>query len=152
MKASANSGNRSEDRRRRKLAAIHVGRRRLKLDDETYRALLVRVTGKATAAELSPSERAAVIDDMRRCGFRRKSTRANKSGSEEAPQILLIRWLFNECVRLGALKDGSDRALDRFVRRTAGIDSLRWLTPNPANKVIEGLKAIQRRAIAAGPK
>ena len=51
----------SDPRRNRALGAIHVGKRDLGLDDVTYRALLMRVAGVRSAADLDASGRDSVI-------------------------------------------------------------------------------------------
>jgi phage gp16-like protein len=54
--------------RARKLAAIHIAAGQLKLDDDTYRSILERVTGKRSAADLETREASAVLDELRRLG------------------------------------------------------------------------------------
>ncbi|WP_375640040.1 phage protein GemA/Gp16 family protein, partial [Bartonella sp. MM55XZML] len=51
------------------LAAIHMGKRALGLDDETYRALLYRLTGKQSARDLNFSEQRLVVAEMKAFGF-----------------------------------------------------------------------------------
>ncbi len=58
----------ADEIRSRKLAAIHIAAGQLKLDDDTYRALLERVTGKRSAADLETREASAVLDELRRLG------------------------------------------------------------------------------------
>lgn len=58
-----------ENRRRQQLAAIHIGRDQLGLDEETYRDLIEQVSatvGKASrsAGDLDQAQRDAVIKDM----------------------------------------------------------------------------------------
>lgn len=52
------------------IAVIHVAKARLGLDDAAYRALLVRVTGKASSADMTERQRIAVVDELKRLGFR----------------------------------------------------------------------------------
>lgn len=54
------------------LAVIHMGRRALALDDETYRAMLYRLTGKYSSKDLSVLEKRLVVDEMRAWGFKPK--------------------------------------------------------------------------------
>lgn len=60
----------ARDPRQQQLARIHMGKKQLRLDDETYRALLVRVTGEASSAQMSAQQRNAVIVEMVRLGFK----------------------------------------------------------------------------------
>jgi hypothetical protein len=57
----------------------------------------------------------------------------------------MIRVLWNDLRSMGALRHGSETGLRRFIKRVSGCDSIRWLGPSEANKVIEGLKAWKRR-------
>lgn len=54
----------SPDRRRAELAKIHILAKQLKLDDETYRAVLWTVARVDSAADLDGHGRAAVIDHL----------------------------------------------------------------------------------------
>ena len=47
------------DKRRRELAAIHIGAEALGLDDETYRDMLAHVAGKRSAGKLDAAGRRA---------------------------------------------------------------------------------------------
>lgn len=61
------------DRLKKKRQAIHVARRQLELADETYRALLMRVAGVKSSADLTNEEMAnAVLDELARIGFQYK--------------------------------------------------------------------------------
>jgi len=54
--------------------------------------------------------------------------------------------LWADLSALGALRDPSEKALRRFVKRVAKVDSLAWLGPHEANAVIEALKQWRKRA------
>ena len=55
---------------------IHVARRMLALDDDTYRALLVRVTKKSSCADMNENHLRAVLDEFKALGFTAKKSRA----------------------------------------------------------------------------
>lgn len=136
------------ERRRVEIAKIKIAQKRLGLDDETYRAILERVTGKRSAADLDQGERGRVLDDLKRLGFR--DSRLPERDPARLPaglQIGKIRALWKVLVDMGAQADGSDAALRKFVKRQTGRDALEWLTGADAAKVIEGLKARIRRAV-----
>ncbi|GAB4184140.1 MAG: regulatory protein GemA [Thalassobaculales bacterium] len=128
-----------DPRRRVEIAKIKVGAKALVLDDDAYRDLLQRLTGRTSAAELSAGERAAVLDHMTRAGaFKgyRKSARAH---------IAKVRALWISLFRMGAVADRSDAALSAFVQRQTGIARVEWLHPDQSAAVIEPLKAIAAR-------
>lgn len=63
----------STDRLKKKRVAIHVARRQLDLDEETYRALLRRVAGVNSSADINTLAKAdAVLDELSRLGFQHK--------------------------------------------------------------------------------
>lgn len=69
------------ERRRRHLAAIHAAKRTLDLDNDTYRDLLERVSATKgapvrSAAKLSEAQIHAVLDELKRLGGLKPSTRA----------------------------------------------------------------------------
>jgi phage gp16-like protein len=62
--------------RRAELAAIHVAKRQLSLDDVTYRTMLFTLTRKRSAGDLDHAERQAVIEHLRKRGFVREDVKA----------------------------------------------------------------------------
>ncbi len=126
------------------LAAIHVGRKALGLDEDTYRALLVRVTGKSSAGQMDAAERDRVVSEMRRLGF---------NGVSKAPQSTVtgrfapvIRALWISAYHLDLVRDRTDAALISFVKRQTNIDHLNWLRDwHDARRVIEALKGWMAR-------
>ncbi|MGH8012575.1 MAG: regulatory protein GemA [Candidatus Binataceae bacterium] len=122
----------------------------MRLDDQTYRDIVRRVSGKFrrlgidSAGVMTSRERAALIDELRGYGFRRVEPR--KSVAPGAPQGAKIRALWQALEVAGALHDASEKALRAFVLRQTGVVSIpQWLTAEQANKVIEGLKAWHAR-------
>ncbi|HFL4510524.1 TPA: phage protein GemA/Gp16 family protein [Escherichia coli] len=51
---------------------IHVARRDLQLDDDTYRVFLVQCTGKTSCRELSVAQLERVLDAMKARGFKKQ--------------------------------------------------------------------------------
>ena len=66
----------SAGQRNRDLAAIHVGKKHLGLDDATYRDMLFTIARVRSAAELDHAGRQAVLEHMRKRGFTRPVNRA----------------------------------------------------------------------------
>ena len=56
--------------RRAELAKIHIAKTQLGLDDETYRALLERVTGKNSAGSLDADQRRRVLAEFEKLGWK----------------------------------------------------------------------------------
>jgi len=130
--------------RRAELAKIHCAAKAMGLDDETYRAMLLKITGKDSSAKLDARQRGAVLDELRRLGFRSPATLdPNQRPGEPQERLALALW--RDLAELGVLDDPSQAGLRRFAKRTCGIDSLHWADALAMNKVIEGLKAWRAR-------
>lgn len=125
------------DSRKRDLAAIHVAKKMLGLDDTAYREIVLLVTGASSAAELNEADRHRLIEHFRGMGFSRPDRKRNNSAN---PQHSKIRYLWRDLHRAGAIRDNSDAALDSYVRRMTGADSLRFLTPDQSWRLIEAMK------------
>ena len=58
-----------DTRRRAMVAKIKIAQKELDMDDDTYRAVLLRVTGKNSSTRLDAAELDAVLREMCRLGF-----------------------------------------------------------------------------------
>jgi phage gp16-like protein len=128
--------------RARRIKLIHTAKRELGLDDDAYRDLLARETGQRSAKDLDLDQLGAVVEALRRAGFRAKP----RGQALKEPQHRLIAALWGELHAAGAVADGSARALAAFVRRQTGIERLEWLPSAEAAKVAEALKAWRARS------
>lgn len=128
------------------IAMIHIAKTDLGLDDDTYRDLLERVTGKRSAAELSEGELGRVVDAMRERGFTPKRT-GPRSGK---PHVRKVWALWGQLGREGRLREPGRASCRAFVKRMTNVEDPEWLTPEQANVVIEAIKAWQRRPADSG--
>jgi len=123
-------------------AAIHVAKKQLGLDDDTYRDLLDRVTGKRSAKDMSDAERQAVLEEMRRQGggFKPGSNGSRRPLEGRFAKKLQALWIAGW--NLGVVRDRDDAALIAFVRRQTHIDHVRFLVDAAeARKAVEAIKA-----------
>ncbi|MDL2401275.1 regulatory protein GemA [Rhizobium mayense] len=125
------------------IAALHVAKKQLGLDDDTYRAKLARITGKTSAKDMTEAERQKVLTVFRNEGFapagadRRRDGRQKLSGryAGKLQALWIAGW------NLGIVRDRDDAALIAFVKRQTGIDHTRFLHhADDAARVIEALK------------
>lgn len=136
---------RQYDPRRSKLAIIHIAKKKLKLPDEYYRALLYGATGKESAAQMSLAECEKVIAEFEALGFK------TNGGRKKAmhPQAKKARALWRELHRLGAVRNPSEQALAVFGKRQTGIEDLNWIRdPKQCAQIIEALKFWIKRHLA----
>jgi phage gp16-like protein len=132
--------------RRKMIAKIHLAKKQLALAEDSYRAILERITGMDSAAKMRVDQLDAVLREFARLGWRAKPA-AKRSAQ---PQIRMIHAVWADICRLQGR--GDEAALRAFVRRQTktedhpeGVDSAEFLTAAMANRVLEGLKAWRAR-------
>lgn len=137
--------------RRGLLACIHVAKKELRLDDDTYRAALEQVVGKSSAGECSDAELSRLADHFRRLGWAPKKAEpkaAPRRAPSSNPHVRKVWAVWGDLERSGALRHPGKAALYAFVERMTGVTDPHWLSPEQANQVVEGLKAWRRREAA----
>lgn len=128
------------------LAKIHIAKKELGLDDTTYRALLLRVTGKDSSGRMSETERAVVLSEIKRLGWKPNGSGGKHRPSSSKPYIRLMYAIAKNIDAKGYWELPIKEALRAFVKKETGIDNPEWLTFEQASPVIEALKKIERRA------
>jgi hypothetical protein len=127
-------------------AAIHVAKKQMGLDDDTYRAKLVRITGKRSVKDMTESERQQVLTIFRNEGFAPAARRADGRQKLTGRFAKKLQALWIAAWNLGIVRDRDDAALISFVKRQTGIDHTRFLVfADDASRAIEALKSWIRR-------
>lgn len=128
--------------RDREIKLIHVGRRELQLDEETYRAMLQAVAGVDSAAKLDAMGRRAVLDHMKRKGFKVKGKPSTApAGKNDAdPQYRKIQALWSELARLGAVRVNTEAAIRVYIKRITGVNDYAFCNSSQVTRIIETLK------------
>lgn len=125
------------------IAKIHCARRDLALDDGTYRALLNRVTGKFSVADLKDAELVAVLDEFKRLGWRKKKRGPKRAGSRPlAPgdEAAKARALWLALYHLGEVHDPREAALAAFGQRITGKAALQFMRAAQMDGLIKALR------------
>lgn len=128
--------------RNAEIAKIKIGQKDLGLDDETYRALLLRLTKRRSAAKLSTAQRRTVLEHMKREGAFKDRPRVARS-----PLARKIHALWRDLEKTGAIRQPGPAALRSYCGRMVqpGQESVLldpdFLTTEDAIIVVEGLKA-----------
>ena len=134
---------------KRQLALIHVAKAQLRLDDDDYRALLLRVGGVSSSKGLSRDGFDAVMGAMERLGFDPLGVvgphYGERPGMATPAQVQFIRDLWRD---YAGRFDG--KALDAWLAASFGVSSLRFADAATAGKAITGLRAMTRRRRATG--
>ena len=129
----------SDPLRRGLLAKIHIAKKFLGLNDLEYRTILAVVTDCESARDLTVQQMTAVLERFRALGWE-DQFQAGKPGRIVSRQKSLLRYHWRDLAQVGAVEDGSDKALDAWIKGRFGVDRLEWLTPKQAQGAIEQLK------------
>lgn len=131
--------------RNRLLSKIHIAKKHLGLDDEAYRAVLERITGKVSCSAMIDRELEAVCSELQRLGWKPKRPRRHGRSRSDKPYVRKLFALAGSLDRRGYWKLPYKEGLRRFVKEMTGIDDPEWLTYEQASPVIEALKTIEGR-------
>lgn len=131
---------------------IHVARRSLGLDDDTYRTFLSSVvSGKTSCRDMNDTQLNKVLEAMKKRGFNPVSKPKAKTPAGIAGKIRAI-WSVMYCQ--GFLTSNDDAAIDAYVKRITrqknggeGVARLRWLRDDNATVVLESLKRWHMRCM-----
>lgn len=134
-------------RRRAQLAAIHMTAQRLRLDRETYMALLQRVADVTTAADLDGPGRAKVLDELRRLAGDGARHARNAVPPPHAPRQ--VREEATAMIgKIGAILAESGRDWNYahgLARKMFHVQRVEWLRADQLHRVIAALAIDQRR-------
>lgn len=118
------------------LAKIHIAKKELGLDDEAYRDVLKRVTGKRSSRDLNDYQLDQLFREFKRLGWKPKKTRRRVVRA----QVRMIYALWGVLHEGGAVENGGPEACEAWVRRMYGADLTPWMAAEECNDVIESLK------------
>lgn len=138
MKAAPSNPNRL-----RLIKLIHVARRDLQMDEDTYRLMLAGMKGldgATSTAELNVPNLYRVLEQLKAKGFKVRPNTKGKRPQAADPQSKKIRSLWLTLRDQGAISNATEEALVEFVRNMTGVEALQWLDGDQASQVIENLK------------
>jgi phage gp16-like protein len=138
------------------IAKVHLGAKDLRLDEDTRRDLMERVTGKRSAADCTDDELDAVLAEYRARGWSPTVVRGGKPArngpaparraAADHPVALKARAMWISLYDLGVVRNSSEAALEAFARRQLGVAALQWADQSMGYRLIEALKAMAERA------
>jgi phage gp16-like protein len=157
--------------RRAMTAKLHLAKKELGLGDEDYRAILCRVTGKSSSADMTDAQMDAALAEFERLGWKAKPSAGRAiSGSDlkagrgasaarpadpdgrripsaaDHPVARKATAMWISLYNLGAVRNPSNPALEAFAARQLGVAKLQWANQAHGYKLIEALKAMAERA------
>lgn len=138
--------------RRALIGKVHVAKKEMQVDEDSYRRLLVRVTGHASAADCSDEQLVRLVEEFRRLGWQAKpkaasSARRFKDCKRMADHAAArkARALWISLHHLGAVANPSEEALEAFAKRQLGCETMQWADQTRMDSLIEALVAIGKR-------
>jgi phage gp16-like protein len=131
--------------RKQQLAAIHVAKKRLRLDDETYRALLQRVGGQRSAKDLDPHGRRAVLREFARLDGERETIKPNMlPGAPENVRDEIAAMVGKVGAILAEAKRDWNYA-HALAERMFGTHRVEWLHADQLHKLVAALMIDRKR-------
>lgn len=141
--------------RARLVKLIHVARRELDMDEDTYRLMLQNVGGADSTMRMELGKLKAVVDHLKAKGFkvRAKAQPATTSRRDRrldsSPSARKVRALWLMLHQLGAVRDPSEQALAVYCKRIAKVDDLHWANDQQMHDLVETLKKWALRFLPA---
>lgn len=124
------------DRRNADLAKIHIARKQLGLDEDTYRAVLWTVARVRSAKDLDDAGRHAVLDHLRARGFKARRSGRSTPPADKAGLVAKIRAL---------LGDRSERYADGVAKRMFGVSRYEWCSEDQLRRIVAALNYDRKR-------
>lgn len=134
----------SEGGRRADLAAIHVAKKQLGFDDETYRDILWTVCQVRSSGDLDFAGRKRFLAHLRACQAQvapKPQARTDRPAKPAwSPQLRLIWARWQKLADRGLVDHRTRQALDAWVFRQTSVDRLEWLNSMQRDLVLASLK------------
>ncbi|EGA1312165.1 DUF1018 domain-containing protein [Salmonella enterica] len=135
------------------ISTIHVAKRELRLDEDTYKDALRTATGKISCRDMTLAELSKALAAFKKRGFKVRSRPQNRA-LKPATVTAKIRAIWRLMHVHGFLSSDSEAALNAWVRKQTasanggeGVANYQWLEREPAlaSDVLERLKRWHRR-------
>lgn len=123
---------------------VHAGARHLFGDEDARKDWQEDRTGHRSCSDMSNADLENLVAELRRKKALRPTNRPVKGGKTPADKI---RALWIDMAKQKLIRDGSDRAMGRYINRLTGRYKPEWLPTPEAMRVIESLKQWRDRLI-----
>lgn len=128
------------------LAKIHIAKKQLGLDDDTYRAMLQAHGGVTSSKDLSILGAAKVLAHLERSGFKPKASTANRIrpgvGADRAPLMGKVEALLADAARPWSYADGVAK---RLFANTTKVERIEFCDVAHLSKVVAALSFDAKR-------
>ena len=118
--------------RRVKIAQIHVAKKQLDMDEDSYRDMLERVAGVRSAIHLDLSGIRAVLDEFRRLGFQPSYKGAKRRTTPAPDREAMVGKVKAQLAAAGR----QDAYADGISQRAFQVERFEWLKPEQLYRLI----------------
>lgn len=118
---------------------IQIGRRQLGMDDDTYRAMLMRTVGATTSKGLTPRQIGCVLAELERLGFQPTSPRKAAAGRQTAEPAPERAALIGKIERQLAEAERTIAYADGMARRMFKVERVEWCDPDQLRRLVAAL-------------
>ncbi|WP_448093570.1 gp16 family protein [Pseudomonas lini] len=125
------------------LSKIHIAKKDLGLDEETYRSILGRVAGVRSAKDLNPRQIGHVLAEFARLGW--TSTSAKQTGRKAPTPAPDREKLMGKVEAFLAEAKRSWAYADGMAMRMFKVERVEWLDPQQLHKMVAALTYDARR-------
>lgn len=136
--------------RRADLAAIHVAKKALQWDDDTYRDIMFTVCRVRSAGELDFTGRKRFLAHLRTCqeqtGNVLKRAQPKPDRKPWGPQLRKLWAVWQQLADARLVTDRTRAGLQAWATKQTGVSSLEWLNEHQLDQVINQAKAWLKRA------
>ena len=129
----------------RQIKVVQIAKRKLKLDDEDYRAILERTGGVSSCKDLDYLGFDSVMREFERLGFKstwKEKNLGDRPGMASPRQVWFIRKLWQD---YSGEIDESDAHLNRWLHKYHHVSAVRMISEEKAGKIIPALKQMIKR-------
>ena len=124
------------------MVKIHIAKKDLHLDDDTYRDVLWRVTGKRSCKDMTIAQLQDVVKDMEASGFKPKSApKHGKKPSVVSKREPLMGKIHAMLTDMGLHWNYAHGMCEKMF----GIKRLQWLNDSQLYKLTQALSVHQQR-------
>jgi phage gp16-like protein len=135
----------AKDDRRLQLGRIHQAKKHLGMDDDSYRALLLRVGGHASSADMTSAERNAVLHEFARLGFkaddqatRKRQFAGRPKNVRDVPMLRKVEALLADAKRPWSYAHS-------MAKKMFHVNRVEWCNADQLHKLIAALQADANR-------
>jgi phage gp16-like protein len=129
------------NQRKHLIRLVHIGASRLGMDDETRRAMQLRITGQASCADMDEPRLRAVIRELNRMGAKLALPEPHTAGTDRAPLLAKLQAIMHA----DGHTEGYVLGISRRMYGDHAPAELKWHSPKQLRALIAALMYYRKR-------